>query len=346
MAHALGLHLFPPHLDGHHAAMDCSLLGLILPPGEFPCMFPAAACPPPPGTPGTRRKRTAGYSAARWHECSTAAAAATPAAAATAAPAAHARPAACAAGEKTVLKAQFDEDVIETLHITQVRPSPRLLALLRCPPSIGARMDGLPAAWGLNGPPRLWPLQVALGPKPKPGPHVVMVEKGGQKFAIGTLDAARCTQVGARPPTAARLACPVLMSTRIGLCGFLHRSRPQLPLGPANTCRALPLPPSPLSQFSCDFALAMDEVELSHTGGSEVHLTGYRVEQMMGGSEDEDGYGFGECCRSWRGWDDGLVQPLGATGLRQADEVHATAGCTYLLFQRLWTMPCSHASSW
>lgn len=39
--------------------------------------------------------------------------------------------------------------------------------------------------------------QVALGPKPKPGPHVVMVEKGGQKFAIGTLDSARCTQVGA-----------------------------------------------------------------------------------------------------------------------------------------------------
>jgi len=39
---------------------------------------------------------------------------------------------------------------------------------------------------------------VALGPKPKPGPHVVMVEKGGQKFAIGTLDSARCTQVGAQ----------------------------------------------------------------------------------------------------------------------------------------------------
>ncbi len=39
----------------------------------------------------------------------------------------------------------------------------------------------------------------------------------------------------------------------------------------------------------------MDEVELSHSGGSEVHLTGYRVEQMLGGSEDEDGYGFGAC---------------------------------------------------
>lgn len=208
MAHALGLHLFPPHLGGHHAAMDCSLLGLILPPGEFHCMFPAAACPPPLWLPRCTRKHAAGYCAADWHECSTAAAAAAPAAAAAAAPATHARPAACPAGEKTVLKAQFDEDVIETLHITQVWPSPRLLALLRCPPSIGARMDGLPAAWGLNGPPRLWPLQVALGPKPKPGPHVVMVEKGGQKFAIGTLDAARCTQVGARPPTAAwRLTC-------------------------------------------------------------------------------------------------------------------------------------------
>ncbi|PRW55901.1 histone deacetylase [Chlorella sorokiniana] len=103
------------------------------------------------------------------------------------------------AGEKKLLKAQFDEDMMETLHITQV----------------------------------------ALGPKPKPGPHVVMVEKGGHKFAIGTLDSSRCTQ------------------------------------------------------FSCDFALAMDEVELSHSGGSEVHLTGYRVEQMLGGSEDEDGYGFG-----------------------------------------------------
>lgn len=51
----------------------------------------------------------------------------------------------------------------------------------------------------------------------------------------------------------------------------------------------------------------MDEVELSHTGGSEVHLTGYRVEQMMGGSEDEDGYGLGGCCRSWAGWADGAA---------------------------------------
>ncbi len=29
----------------------------------------------------------------------------------------------CAAGEKKLLKAQFDEDMMETLHITQVRPA-------------------------------------------------------------------------------------------------------------------------------------------------------------------------------------------------------------------------------
>lgn len=37
-----------------------------------------------------------------------------------------------------------------------------------------------------------------------------------------------------------------------------------------------PLPPGP-------------QVELSHSGPSEVHLTGYRVEQMVGGSDDDEG---------------------------------------------------------
>lgn len=36
--------------------------------------------------------------------------------------------------------------------------------------------------------------QAALGVKPKPGAHVVFVEKDGQKFAIGTLEAGRATQ--------------------------------------------------------------------------------------------------------------------------------------------------------
>lgn len=63
---------------------------------------------------------------------------------------------------------------------------------------------------------------------------------------------------------------------------------------PSLLCKRAPssaLPPS--RQFSCDFALAMDEVTLSHSGGSEVHLTGYRVEQMIAESDGEEGYGFG-----------------------------------------------------
>jgi hypothetical protein len=40
----------------------------------------------------------------------------------------------------------------------------------------------------------------------------------------------------------------------------------------------------------------MEEVQLSHSGPSTVYLTGYRVEQLLGGSEEEDEYllgGFG-----------------------------------------------------
>ncbi len=37
-------------------------------------------------------------------------------------------------------------------------------------------------------------LQAALGPKAKPGPHTIFISKGGQKFAVGTLDTSRCTQ--------------------------------------------------------------------------------------------------------------------------------------------------------
>lgn len=37
--------------------------------------------------------------------------------------------------------------------------------------------------------------QAALGENAKAGPHTVFVEKDGQKFAIGTLDLSRSTQV-------------------------------------------------------------------------------------------------------------------------------------------------------
>lgn len=91
--------------------------------------------------------------------------------------------------------------------------------------------------------------QAALGIKPKPGPHVVFVEKGGVKYAIGTLEAGRC------------------------------------------------------SQFSCDITFAMDEVKLSHSGPSEVHLTGYRVEQVRRGCRRRRGW-RGICCvaLAGRGW--------------------------------------------
>jgi hypothetical protein len=85
------------------------------------------------------------------------------------------------------------------------------------------------------------------------------VEKDGQRFAIGTLDAARCPQ------------------------------------------------------FSCDITLALDEVVLSHSGPSEVHLTGYAVQAMMMGqsSDDEEGRyarGFGGWVGGWvSGWVGGWV---------------------------------------
>ncbi|PSC67465.1 hypothetical protein C2E20_8858 [Micractinium conductrix] len=103
-------------------------------------------------------------------------------------------------GKPIVVEAEFDEDMGETLHLTQV----------------------------------------ALGDKPKPGPHVVFVGNSeGKRFAIGTLEAGRC------------------------------------------------------NQFTCDLTFAMDKVTLSHSGGSDVHFTGYRVEHLLPGSEDEDGYYMG-----------------------------------------------------
>jgi hypothetical protein len=40
----------------------------------------------------------------------------------------------------------------------------------------------------------------------------------------------------------------------------------------------------------------MDEITLSHSGASEVHLTGYRVEQMLGGGSDDDFPHYGGLC--------------------------------------------------
>ncbi|KAI3436887.1 hypothetical protein D9Q98_006295 [Chlorella vulgaris] len=92
--------------------------------------------------------------------------------------------------------------------------------------------------------------QAALGAKPKPGPHTLFIEKGGQKYAIGTLDASRCMQ------------------------------------------------------FPCDITLAMDEVLVSHNGTGEVHLTGYRMEQLMPADSSDDeyaGYGSEEGSEEERG---------------------------------------------
>lgn len=58
------------------------------------------------------------------------------------------------AGKSIKLVAKFDEDITETIHITQA----------------------------------------ALGVNPKAGPHVVFVAKEGQRFAIGTLEAGRSAQ--------------------------------------------------------------------------------------------------------------------------------------------------------
>lgn len=57
------------------------------------------------------------------------------------------------------------------------------------------------------------------------------------------------------------------------------------------------------AQFTLDLTLSMDEVELSHNGPSEVHLTGYRVEQMMGSDDEDEQGGYGH----YREWAEGGV---------------------------------------
>lgn len=152
------------------------------------------------------------------------------------------------------MQANFDEDIVETVHFTQVRRG----TLTGCRGTAGGSVKA-PTQCARPTPAHGAAVQAALGAKPKPGAHVVFVEKDGEKFAIGTLDGARC------------------------------------------------------AQFSCDVTFAMDEVTLSHSGAGEVHLTGYRVEQMLAGaSEDEDGYGYG--VPQGAGW---LVEaPHGAWGRR------------------------------
>ncbi|KDD71965.1 hypothetical protein H632_c4085p0, partial [Helicosporidium sp. ATCC 50920] len=65
--------------------------------------------------------------------------------------------------------------------------------------------------------------QVALGEKPGKKPHVVFVQQGDDKIAIGTLETGRC------------------------------------------------------AQFQVDFTLGTDPVHLSHSGDSEVFVSGYRT---------------------------------------------------------------------
>jgi len=58
----------------------------------------------------------------------------------------------------------------------------------------GSYLVGLTCAAPCHGMP-CCTVQVALGGKAKPGPHVVFAAReGGPKFAIGTLDAVRCPQ--------------------------------------------------------------------------------------------------------------------------------------------------------
>lgn len=62
---------------------------------------------------------------------------------------------AACAGAKVPVTAEFDADQYETYHFTKA----------------------------------------ALGANPRGGPHTLFVEKDGQKFAIGTLDASRSSEV-------------------------------------------------------------------------------------------------------------------------------------------------------
>ncbi|KAG7669428.1 hypothetical protein Ndes2526B_g05758 [Nannochloris sp. 'desiccata'] len=48
------------------------------------------------------------------------------------------------------------------------------------------------------------------------------------------------------------------------------------------------------TQFSMDITIACDDVTISHTGESEVHLTGYRTVAIVGLGEVDDEFGNGE----------------------------------------------------
>ena len=81
--------------------------------------------------------------------------------------------------------------------------------------------------------------QVALGPSPLPGRHTVFVTSVSGRFAIGTLEMARC------------------------------------------------------EQFSVDF-MAADDMKFSHTGDSDVHITGYKTLTTLGSDDEGPQYVYGD----------------------------------------------------
>lgn len=176
--------------------------------------------------------------------------------------------------------------------------------------------------------------QVALGDKPKPGPHVVFVGNSeGKRFAIGTLEAGRCNQftcdltfamdkVGAGVPSwalrAAQACRLVARGTKCVWVDALVPFREVVTAGPCAVPRVplLTVPRGNAANTVClrpglgctpPLLCAPLQVTLSHSGGSDVHFTGYRVEHLLPGSEDEDGY-YSE----WVGWQWGAtsVQPV------------------------------------
>ena len=110
--------------------------------------------------------------------------------------------------------------------------------------------------------------QVALGPKPAKGPHTIFIENEGKHFH--------------RIPKFTRKPCP--------LSNIFNQFPPNGRLfAIADGKFAVgTLDREKCTQFSMDITIASDDVSISHTGESEVHVTGYRTIAIVGYEGDEE----------------------------------------------------------
>jgi hypothetical protein len=160
--------------------------------------------------------------------------------------------------------------------------------------------------------------QVALGEAPAKGPHTVFVEQDGAP-RVGERDRERNSPV-APPPRQRRRRRPAVAATSPPAPPTLARAGLKFAIGTLNR--------DSCCHFPIDITIATDSVSISHSGGSEVYVTGYRTLHVRGlrmeSDEDDDGlgrlmYGSGDSDESGESGSEGESDSEGESGSEEEE---------------------------